>query len=156
MEKDIPEIKKELSAEDFEILNKTILRSVFQQTDLEGKTYADILKEGKEWEKQQEAAEKEQKALAEKAQKEEQERIAKLRQSVLVSCFEKGYQKYNYEDYITYKFAIQNKSDKDFRAIKRTIIFTDLFGDKITSISFKYDQPIQSRRNNNMECNNRL
>lgn len=143
-ENDVKELKKDLSEEDFEILGKTILRSAFLKTDLEGKTYSEILKEGKEWEKQQAAAELEQKLLAEKALKEEQERIVRLREAVVVSCFDKGFQKYNYEDYITYKFAIQNKSDKDFRAIKGTLIFTDLFDDEITRINFKYDQPIKA------------
>ena len=141
---DVKELKKELSGEDFEILTKEIMRSLMKSEDIEGKTYSELLKEGKAWEERQKEIEAEQKALADKALREEQERIDRLTKAVMVSCFEKGFENYNYQDYITYKFAIQNKSDKDFRAIKGTLIFTDLFDDKIKSMTFKYDQPIKA------------
>jgi hypothetical protein len=96
------------------------------------------------WKAEQEKKEAEQKALAEKAAKEEAERIKKLTEAVIVSCFEKGFTKYNYEDYITYKFVIKNKSDKNIRAVKGGITFTNLFDEKISSLNFVYDQPIEA------------
>ena len=76
--------------------------------------------------------------------KEEQERIKRLTESVLVSCFSKGYTKVDWEDYITYKFVIQNKSDKNIRAIKGSISFANLFDETIKSLNFVYDQPIEA------------
>jgi len=95
--------------------------------------------------------EAEQKALAEKAKKEEEEeeeeaRIKKLTESVIVSCFEKSFAEYDYQEYITYKFVIQNKSEKEIRAVKGSISFTNLFDDEIKSLSFLYDQPIGSEK----------
>ncbi|WP_299444101.1 hypothetical protein [uncultured Aquimarina sp.] len=68
---------------------------------------------------------------------------------VKVQCVQKGYQEYDYEEFITYKFLIENKSNKDIRAIKGNIVFTNLFGDKINTLSFVYDDPIKSGRKNN-------
>ncbi|WP_299180714.1 hypothetical protein [uncultured Aquimarina sp.] len=65
---------------------------------------------------------------------------------VKVQCVQKGYQEYDYEEFITYKFLIENKSNKDIRAIKGNIVFTNLFGDEINTLSFVYDDPIQSGR----------
>src|SRR5690606_22654295 len=77
------------------------------------------------------------------------ERIKRLNKAVMVSCFEKGYVEIDYQDYITYKFVIQNKSDKNIRAIKGSITFTNLFDEEITSLSFVYDQPIQAGHETN-------
>ena len=111
---------------------------------LEEMTYAEILEDGKKWRAEQEKIEAEQKALAEKAAKDEAERIKKLTESVIVSCFEKGYSEVDYQDYITYKFVILNKSDKAIRAVKGGITFTNLFDEKIKSLSFVYDKPIEA------------
>lgn len=98
-----------------------------------------MVKNGKQSKKKKEA---EQKALAEKAAKEEAERIKKLTEAVIVSCFDKGFAQVDYQDYITYKFVIQNKSDKSIRAVKGGITFTNLFDEEIKSLNFVYDQPI--------------
>jgi hypothetical protein len=50
--------------------------------------------------------------------------------------------KADYEDYITYKFAIQNKTNKAIRALKGEIVFNDLFDEKISALGFTYDQTI--------------
>lgn len=109
---------------------------------LEEMTYREILDNGKEWKAEQEKIEAEQKALAEKAKKEEEARIKRLTESVLVSCYSKSFAEYDYQEYITYKFVIQNKSDKGIRAVKGSISFTNLFDNEIKSLSFVYDQPI--------------
>ncbi len=66
-----------------------------------------------------------------------------------VQCIRKGYKEFDYEEYITYNFIIHNKSNKDIRAIKGVISFTNLFGDEINSLGFVYDEPIKSGRKNN-------
>lgn len=143
-EEDIKAVKGELDSTEMKLLAGSIFRLKLQDKKLEEMTYAEILENGKKWKAEQEKKEAEQKALAEKAAKEEAERIKKLTEAVIVSCFEKGFTKYNYEDYITYKFAIKNKSDKNIRAVKGGITFTNLFDEKISSLNFVYDQPIEA------------
>ena len=72
------------------------------------------------------------------------EKFKRLNEAVVISCYEKGYAKYDYEDYITYKFVIKNKSDKNIRAVKGRITFTNLFDDEISSLNFVYDQLIEA------------
>ena len=141
-EEDIKAIKSELDSTELKLLAGSMIRLKFQDKKLEDMTYAEILEDGKKWKAEQEKIEAEQKALAEKAAKEEAERIKRLNQAVMVSCFEKGFTEVDYQDYITYKFVIQNKSDKNIRAIKGGITFTNLFDEEIKSLNFVYDQPI--------------
>lgn len=141
---DIVAIRSELDSTKIKLLAGSIIRLKLQDKQLEEMTYAEILKEGEKWKEEKEKKEAEQKALAEKAAKEEAERVKKLSEAVTVSCFEKGFTEYNYEDYITYKFVIKNKSDKKIRAVKGGITFTNLFDDEISSLNFVYDQPIEA------------
>jgi hypothetical protein len=141
---DIKAIKSKIDSTELQLLAGSMIRLKFQDKKLEEMTYGEILEDGKKWKAEQEKKEAEQKALAEKAAKEEAERIKKLTEAVIVSCFEKGFTKYNYEDYITYKFVIKNKSDKNIRAVKGGITFTNLFDEKISSLNFVYDQPIEA------------
>ena len=141
---DIVAIRSELDSTKIKLLAGSIIRLKLQDKNLEEMTYAEILKEGEKWKEEKEKKEAEQKALAKKAAKEEAERVKKLSEAVTVSCFEKGFTDYNYEDYITYKFVIKNKSDKKIRAVKGGITFTNLFDDEISSLNFVYDQPIEA------------
>tara|TARA_R110000744_G_scaffold104622_2_gene200287 strand:- start:171 stop:836 length:666 start_codon:yes stop_codon:yes gene_type:complete len=141
-EEDIKAIKSEIDSTELKLLAGSMFRLKLQDKKLEDMTYAEILEDGKKWKAEQEKIEAEQKALAEKAAKEEAERIKRLNQAVMVSCFEKGYTEVDYQDYITYKFVIQNKSEKNIRAIKGGITFTNLFDEEIKSLNFVYDQPI--------------
>ncbi|WP_074406091.1 hypothetical protein [Aquimarina megaterium] len=144
-EKDMNQLKEKLDSTELMLLAGTMIRLKLQDKDLEDMTYQEILDDGEKWKTEQEKIETEQRILAEKAKKKEAQRIRILSESVIVTCYEKGFSKSNYEDYITYKFAIQNKSDKEIRAVKGQIEFTNLFGDKIKSLNFVYDKPIQSK-----------
>lgn len=139
---DIEAIKSKIDSTELKLLAGSMIRLKFQDKKLENMTYAEILDQGKKWKTEQEKIEAEQKALAEKASKEEAARIKKLTEAVIVSCFEKGYTEVDYEDYITYKFVIQNKSEKVIRAVKGGITFTNLFDEEIKSLNFVYDQSI--------------
>lgn len=141
---DIEALKSELDTIELEILAGTMIRLKLQDKKLEEMTYKEILKDGKKWKSEQEEIEAEQNALAEKAAKEEADRIKRLSEAVMVSCFDKGFKKFDYEEFITYKFVIKNKSHKEIRAIKGAITFTNLFDEKIKSLSFVYDQPIEA------------
>lgn len=139
---DLEALKTKLDSSELMLLAGSMVRLKLMDKDLENMTYSEILENGKVWKQKQDQIQEEQKVLAEKAAIEEVEKIERLNKSVIVSCFEKGFQKVDYEDYITYKFVIQNKSDKNIRAIKGSITFTNLFDDEINSLNFVYDQPI--------------
>jgi hypothetical protein len=141
---DIEEVKEEIDSTDLKLLAGSMIRLKFQDENLEDMTYGEILENGKKWKAEQDKIEAEQKALAEKAAKEEADRIKRLIQAVTVTCFDKGYAEYDYDKYITYKFVIKNKSEKNIRAVKGGITFTNLFDDEISSLNFVYDQPIKA------------
>ena len=143
-EEDIEAIKGKIDSTELQLLAGSMIRLKFQDKELEEMTYGEILDDGKKWKAEQEKIEAEQKALAEKAAKAEAERIKKLTEAVIVSCFEKGYTEVDYQDYITYKFVVQNKSDKAIRAVKGGITFTNLFDEEIKSLNFVYDKPIEA------------
>ena len=143
-EEDAKELRNELDSTDAKLLLGSIFRLTLQQEDLSKMTYGEILENGKAWKAEQDRIEAEQKALQEKAAREEAERVARLQNAVMVTCFKKGYTEVDYQDYITYGFAIQNKSEQDIRAVKGEIMFTDLFDDEIKTLSFTYDQPIKA------------
>jgi hypothetical protein len=142
LEQDAPALKEALDSNDLNLLMGSIFRLTLKGEDLSNMTYNEILEDGRNWKAEQERIEAEQKALQEKAAREEAERIARLQEAVMVTCFKKGFQEVNYQEYITYGFAIENKSDKPIRAIKGTLRFTDLFDDEISSIRFTYDDPV--------------
>ena len=141
---DMKTLKAELDSTNYALLSSTIIRNALEGKSMENVTYADILKDGKRWKTKQEQIEAEQKALAEKTRLEEEQRQERLSNAVVVTCFEKGFSELGYNDYITYKFAIQNKSDNDIRAIKGTVIFTNLFDDVISKVSLVCDDPIKA------------
>ena len=70
------------------------------------------------------------------------DRIDRLGKALTVSLFEKGFTKYDYQDYITYKFAFENKVDKEVKAFTGEIIFNDLFDKKISSLNLTYDDGV--------------
>jgi hypothetical protein len=142
LNEDMKAAQEKLDSNDYQILAGTFLRYSFEGKDMSDMTYDQLLKDGKEWKAEQEKIEAEQKAMAEKAGKEEAARIARLQEAVMVSCYEKGFTKYDYQEYITYKFVLKNKTEKDLRAVKGTLMFFNLFDDEIKRISFVYDQPI--------------
>jgi len=80
--------------------------------------------------------------LAEKAKKEQEERTRRLNAILTVSLFDKGYVEVNYQDYITYKFAFENKSDKDIKAFKGYLAIKDLFDATIKEINITYDDGV--------------
>lgn len=141
---DILAMNEKLDTTEIQLLAGTIFRLKFKNEKIDNLTYAEILEKGKIWVAKQAKIEEEQRALALKIKKEEQERMSSLSEAVGVSCLKKSLSKYEYQEYIIYKFLIQNKSDKDIRAIKGRIVFSNLFDDEINSLSFVYDQPIKA------------
>jgi len=151
LEQDAEKIKEsgELNSTELSLLGEYIAWNKMTGKKIEGRTYAEMLEEAKEIRKKQEEEKREQKELAEKARKEEEKRIAKLNQVLTVSIFDigavkKGYVGEEWIDEIIYHFVYENKSDKEIRAIKRTIIINDVFGDEIKKLGVKCDKNIQA------------
>jgi len=143
-EKNIKEITSKLDSTELMLLVGSMLRLQMTGEKIEEMTYREILENGRKWKTQQEQIEADQKAFAEKAKKEKEARIKKFAESIRVTCFEKSFADNNSQKHITYKFIIQNKSDKDIRAMNGFISFTDLYDDEIKSLSFVYDHPIEA------------
>lgn len=141
-EQDTKELEAQLDTADLQLLVGSILRLSFEGKDMSSMTYSEILENGKQWKAEQDRIEAEQKALQEKAAREEAERIERLQNAVMVTCYKKSYVEVDYQDYITYGLAIENKTDKGIRAVKGILRFTDLFDDEISSIRFTYDERI--------------
>jgi hypothetical protein len=124
-----------LSNEEAQIMAGWIVMSKLKGESLEGKTYGDILEEAKEYKQEQEE-------LALKAKQEDENKRQRLGSALTVALYDKGYEKYDYEDYLTYSLVFENKTNKDIRAFKGSISINDLFDDEIKSINLTIDDPI--------------
>ena len=145
IEDDMIAIKKSVSEEDLATLAGYITLSSLGGKEILGKTYRDILNDAKEVQRELKKQEEERKRLAEKARIEAIERSKRLGEVLLVSLFDKGYYELNYQDYLTYKFVFENKSNKDIRAFTGTYVITDLFDKEIKKITLTYDEGIIAR-----------
>lgn len=132
--KDIKE-SGNLNDEDAGIMAAWIVRAKLTDENLEGKTYKEILAEAKDYKKEQET-------LAQRAKEEEEEKRQKLGAALTVAMYDKGYEEYDYQKYLTYSLAFENKSDKEIRAFKGSISIQDLFDSEIKSINLTIDNPI--------------
>ncbi len=153
LEEDVIELKESLSEEELNMLAGYIAIKSLGDDKMLGKTYGNLLDEAKNLKEELRLKKEEEKMLAEKARAEEAEKIKRLGGALTVSLFEKGFSKYNYQDYITYKFAFENKKDKDIKAFTGQIIFNDLFDKKISSLNLTYDDgvPANSTKNWNAQ-----
>lgn len=131
-----------LDSTEMNLLAMYFVRAKLLNESIEGKSYNEILTDAKIAKQKQEEEERIQRELAEKAKKEEEARIARLKNSLTVTIFDKGYAEYDYQEYITYKFAFENKTDKEITAFTGQIIFTDLFDKEIKSLNLTYDDGV--------------
>jgi len=121
-----------------------VVRDALTGSVLEGKTVGQVIDEQRKILAEAEAKEREQKRLAEEARKKEEALIAELLKHLTVTVYEKGFQEANiysgvYQDKITFKIAMHNKSERPIRAFRGTVVFKDLFGTEIDSIGLSYD-----------------
>ena len=75
---------------------------------------------------------------------------AQLRNTINLTVYEKGFRPSasldgRFDDYITIKCAYENKSDKDIRAFRGQVQFTDLFGKEIYTTNMTVSDPIKAR-----------
>lgn len=139
LEEDAKAIKesKKISNEDAELLATYIMRAKLTNEHIEGMTYTDMLKKAKD-------IKADQKALADKTAKEEEEKRKRLGAAINVALYHIGYSTADFEDYIVYNIAFENKSSKDIKAIKGTLLITDLFDNKIKELSIVFDDGVKS------------
>lgn len=134
--KDISEVINELDSSDARILTTSMIRLKFDDENVDNMTYWDILEQGKKLKLRKELLAKE------KATKE-----SLMLGMVNIICLTKGFEAHNSNEYITYKFNIKNNSNKNIRAIKGMISFTNLFDEPITSLDVIYDISINANTN---------
>ena len=131
-----------LDSTEMNLLAMYFVRAKLLNESIDGKSYTQILEEAKIAKQKQEEEERIQRELAEKAKKEEDAKIARLKNALTVTIFDKGYTEYDYQEYITYKFAFENKTDKEITAFTGQIMFTDLFDKEIKSLNLTYDDGV--------------
>lgn len=149
IEEDIMEIKKSLSSKEVDLLSAYLVMKSMDDQRILGKTYRDLLEEARDFRDEQEAQMAEEKRLAEKAKEAERERIRRLNQALTVSIFDKGFAEYNYQEFVTYKFTFENKTDKDIKAFTGLITLNDLFDKEISSFTLTYDKGIPAKSSKN-------
>ena len=88
----------------------------------------------------------EEEELALKAKKEEEEKIAKFKSIITVALYDKGYREEDFEDYLEYFLAFENKGNKNIRAVKGSLLITDLFDTEIKNLEFVYDSGIPAHK----------
>ena len=143
---DLKEIldSKKADSTDVKYIALYLVRAKMLGESLESKTYKDILESAVEIRKKSEKEESEAKALAEKVAKEENEKRAMFAKILTVALYDKGYYKADYDDYLTYGIAFENKGTKDIRAIKGTLVIADLFDTPIKELSIVQDEGVMA------------
>ncbi|MBL7559850.1 hypothetical protein JAO71_08550 [Olleya sp. YSTF-M6] len=138
-ESDAKEIKEsgKLSEEEAKLMVGYILKAKLRGENIEGKSYNEIIQTAKDFKK-------EQLQLAEKSRIEEENKRQKLSSALTVAMYDKGYDKYDYQDYLTYSFVFKNKTDKEIRAFKGSVSIQDLFDTEIKVINLIVDDAINS------------
>lgn len=136
--KEIGESKK-LNEEDAKMLAGYIMLAKLGNNELEGKTYAEILQAAKDYKTEQEQ-------LAAKAIKEEADKRAKFETAMTVAMYDKGFLEQQYQEYLQYAIIFENKTGKDIRAVKGSLLITDLFDTEIKSINIVQDDGIPANQ----------
>jgi len=137
---------------DIQLIAMSLMRSALTQEKMEGKTYNQIIAEAKEIQKKAQEEERKQAQLAAQAKLEEDQRIERLNKSLTVTVYDKGYEEYDYQNYLTYKLAFKNNGDKEIRAFTGTVIFTDLFDKEIKSFGLTYDEGVPAGKITNYDA----
>jgi len=144
-----------LSVEEVGLLTTSQIRRAAAKTlggseePIVGKTVGGIINEERKAQADAKIREEEQKKLAAEAKAKADALTAQLRNAISLTVFDKGFQPSaplsgRYEDYITIKCAYENKSDKDIRAFRGHVQFTDLFGKEIYTTNMTISDPLKA------------
>lgn len=159
-DKILEEIKnsKELTVEETQLLMGYVMRHGVakgfgrdDQLPLEGKTIGEIIDAQRQWAEGVKVKETAEKETREKAKAAEEKQRGALLQALSVTLYDKGFTNVSYQDYITMKFSYENTAGKDVRGFKGTVVFKDLFGDEIKSVSLKEDNVLKAGETKRVE-----
>ena len=115
-----------------------------KENNLIGKSYKELLIQADKLAAEIKEKEEEEKRLKFEEERRRKEICLKISESITFALTKKGYSEYNYQDYITYTFTFENKSNKDILGVKGSVTFYDIFDEKIKSLSLSYDNGIES------------
>lgn len=146
LDTDLKEILNSNKADttDIEFVSLYVMRSKLLGENLDGKTYGDLLFNAKELRLKAEKEDAEAKTLASKIATEEKEKRELFAKILTVALYDKGYYKADYEDYLTYEVAYENKGERGIRAVKGSLLITDIFDSKIKQINLVEDEGISA------------
>ena len=136
---------RDLTVEEVGLLQAFVMRNGFgdvlagKTRDLPvGMTIGDMIEDQRTW-----VADQQKKGADDARARAEEERQRKeLLQAVTVTVVEKGFKSGEFQDYVTINVMYQNKSGKDIRGFKGSILFSDLFDVEITPFSISEDEPL--------------
>lgn len=138
--KDLSEIREsgEISEDEEVSIRGWVFHNRIKDINIEGKSYRDILKES--------MSEKFHNILDKEIEKSKLQRKKqrKLEKALSVILHGKGYEKLTFEEFLTYDFSFENKTNKDIRAFKGILLINDLFDERITSIKLTFDDTIKA------------
>lgn len=82
------------------------------------------------------------KAEADAALKRYEEEASHLREVVTVTPVRKGFSEADFESYVTFQMVAKNNGDKSISGFKGHVRVTDMFGDVISRLEIKEDEPL--------------
>lgn len=128
------------------VMQQTMKNSFDKEAEnmLEGKTYAELLKQAEDFNAKIKAKEEEEKRLAEEEIKRREEIALQISESLTFAITKKGFAKYSYQEYITYTFTFKNKTDRDIAGVKGSVTLYDMFDEKIKSLGLSYDDGVKA------------
>jgi hypothetical protein len=112
-----------------------------------GKTVGDLISEERKLQADAKIKEEEQKKLAAEAKAKADALTAQLRNAITLTVFDKAFTPADpmngrFDSFITLKCVYENKSDKDIRAFRGRVKFTDLFGKEIFTTNMTISDPV--------------
>ena len=138
------------------IMQQTFKNSFDKDSEnkLVGKTYAELVEQADNLKAELKAKEEEEKRLAAEEELRKKKIQLKISESLTFAVTKKGYYEgqYGYPKNITYTFTFKNKTDKDIAGVKGTVIFYDMFDERIKSIGLSYDDGIKAGETENYKA----
>lgn len=76
----------------------------------------------------------------------EEDKSTDLEDAVEVEVVSKNFESGDYRDWLSFNFRYTNNTDKNIRGVQGTIIFYDIFGNRIYASKLSYDEGIEANR----------
>lgn len=136
-----------LPADDRELLAGYVIRKQLAGEDTGIITVAEAIENQRQFKIEKEAREQEEARLAEEARQQREEKVAAFRKIVTVALTDtkllpKNYDVSRYSPVYQLTLVVENKSERDIRGVKGTIIFRDLFEDEILRSGLSLDKAV--------------